>query len=123
MHELLFWLYLINSVLIINHEIDSAYFQEWKLFNLPGGIKSFLIIHFFILFFILYGLVLVSKDAPLGLLFSLLLGIGGIFAFIIHMYFLKIGRKEFRSFISIFILAATFVVSIVQIITLVLTIL
>jgi len=33
----LFWIYLTNSVLLINQEIDSAYWKEWKLFGLPGG--------------------------------------------------------------------------------------
>ena len=30
--DLLFWTYLINAVILINHEIDSAYWQEWKFF-------------------------------------------------------------------------------------------
>ena len=31
MKDILFWLYLVNSVLLINHEIESAYWHEWKL--------------------------------------------------------------------------------------------
>ena len=34
MFELLFWLYLVNAVLLITHEIDSAYWKEWELFKL-----------------------------------------------------------------------------------------
>ena len=30
MADLLLWLYLANSVLLINHEIDSAYWKEDK---------------------------------------------------------------------------------------------
>jgi len=37
MADLLLWLYLANAVLLINHEIDSAYWKEWELFKLPGG--------------------------------------------------------------------------------------
>ena len=59
MADFLIWLYLFNSVLLINHEIDSAS---------------------------------------------------------IHTYFLKNGRKEFDKSISKFILAATLIVSIVQLI-------
>ena len=29
--------YFVNSVLLIVHEIDSAYWEEWNLFRLPGG--------------------------------------------------------------------------------------
>jgi hypothetical protein len=27
--KILFWIYLINAILLINHEIDSAYWKEW----------------------------------------------------------------------------------------------
>ena len=116
MADVLLWLYLSNSVLLINHEIDSAYWKEWELFKLPGGITGFLLIHFPLLLFVLYGLVLVSRQAFSGMIFSLILCFGGIFAFSIHTYFLKTGRKEFNKPISKLILAATFIVSIVQLI-------
>lgn len=114
MVEFLFWLYLSNSVLLINHEIDSAYWKEWELFKLPGGITGFLLIHFPLLLFVLYGLVLVSRQTFSGMIFSLILCLGGIFAFSIHTYFLKNGRKEFDKPISKLILLATLIVSIVQ---------
>ena len=114
MFEILFWLYLINSVLLINHEIDSAYWQEWDLFKLPGGITFFLIIHFPIIFIILYGLVLVFQHSLAGLWFSLALGLAGVFAFAIHMFFIKQGREEFKLPISLFILVALLFVSLAQ---------
>lgn len=114
MQRLLFWICLINSVLLINHEIDSAYWKEWDLFRLPGGIAGFLIIHFPLLFLILYGLIEVFKGSFIGLVFSLLLGFGGIFAFGIHMLFIKKGRNEFKTPISLFILGAILLVSLVQ---------
>ena len=114
MFEILFWLYLANAVFIICHEIDSAYWNEWELFKLPGGITLFLILHFPILFFILFGVNLVYRQTYGGLVVSLILGAGGIFAFFIHTYFIKKGRDEFRIPISIFILVAIAVVSIAQ---------
>ena len=66
MPDTLFWLYLINSVFLINHELDSAYWKEWDLFKLPGGITGFLIVHFPLLFIVLYGLVLVSRHSFFG---------------------------------------------------------
>jgi hypothetical protein len=114
MADLLFWLYLSNSVLLINHEIDSAYWKEWELFNLPGGITGFLLIHFPLLVFVLYGLVLVFRQSFWGLIFSFTLCLGGIFAFSIHTYFLNKGRKEFDTPISKIMLAAVLIVSIVQ---------
>jgi hypothetical protein len=113
-NDLLFWLYLANAVLLINHEIDSAYWQEWELFKLPGGPSGFLLLHFPLLFFILYGLSLVSRHSPWGLIFSLALCFGGIFAFTIHTYFLRKGRKEFDQPVSKYILAGILLASVVQ---------
>ncbi len=112
--QTLFWLYLINSVLLINHEIDSAFWKEWELFKLPGGINAFLIIHFPLLFFILYGLVLVHSESFAGLIFSGVLSGGGLFAFGIHSYFIKKGHRQFATPISRLILTATFITSIFQ---------
>ena len=115
MTEFLFWIYLVNAVVLINHEIDSAYWKEWELFRLPGGVTGFLILHFPILVFVLYGLVLIRERAPAGLICSLVLSGGGIFAYSIHTLFIRKGRNEFTSPISRFILRATLVLSLIQI--------
>jgi len=114
MLEVLFWIYLVNSVLLINHEIESAYRKEWKLFGLPGGITGFLLIHFPLLFFILYGLILVYQQTITGLLFSLVVSFFGVFAFTIHFYFIKKGRNEFNTPISLAILISTLIASMIQ---------
>jgi len=114
MQNILFWIYLLNAVLLINHEIDSAYWREWDLFRLPGDIGGFLLLHFPLLFLVLYGLVLVSRFTFVGLVFSFVLSFAGLFVFTAHMWFIKKGRKEFRAPISIFILFSTLLVSIVQ---------
>jgi predicted neutral ceramidase superfamily lipid hydrolase len=114
MFDILLWLYMVNAVLLINHEIDSAYWKEWELFKLPGGIGGFLLIHFPLLFLVLYGLLEVYKQSHAGLIFSMVLSFAGIFAFFIHMVFIKKGRKEFKVPISIFILVTTLIVSIIQ---------
>ena len=111
----LFWIYLVNAVLLINHEIDSAYWREWELFRLPGGINGFLLLHFPLLFAVLYGLVLVYRQTFSGLILSLLLSLGGLFAFGIHTYFLQKGRDEFQSPVSRSILVFILVLSLVQI--------
>ena len=110
----LFWLYLTNAILLITHEIDSAFWKEWELFKLPGGIGGFLIMHVPLLFLILYGLVLVSQQSFLGLIVSLILCAGGIFAFCIHTVFIRKGRQEFNTPISRFILNSMLGVSTIQ---------
>jgi hypothetical protein len=116
--NLLFWIYLINAVILIVHEIDSAYWQEWKLLN-PNdnnGISGFLILHFPMIFAILLGLVFVYENKIAGFIISLLLSVGGIFAFFFHTYHLRKGRQEFNTLLSKSIIYATFLLSLVQII-------
>ena len=103
-----------NAILLINHEIDSAYWKEWELFKLPGGIGAFLLLHFPLLFLILYGLVCLDRQSIVGLVVSLITSAGGIFAFCIHMAFIRKGRQEFDTPISRLILRLILVVSIIQ---------
>jgi hypothetical protein len=114
MEDTLFWVYLVNSVFLINHEIDSACWKEWEIFRLPGGRSGFLIIHFPLLFLILYSLVPVHRGSPAGPFVSLVVSMGGMFAFLIHFYLISRRRSEFRTATSLFILTGTFVLSIIQ---------
>jgi len=114
MFELLFWLYLVNAVLLITHEIDSAFWKEWELFKLPGGGVGFVLLHLPLVFLILWGLVLVFQRSFAGLVLSLILSLGGIFAFTIHAIFIRKGRSEFNVPVSLFLLIATLFVSLVQ---------
>jgi hypothetical protein len=116
--SLLFWIYLINSVILIIHEIDSAYWQEWKLFSPDEkiDINGFLIVHFPLLFAVLFGLVLIDKEMTAGYVISLLVAAGGIFAFFFHFYHLRKGRHEFNNWLSKLILLLTLPVSLFQII-------
>ena len=66
--------------------------QEWDIFKLPGGVTGFMIIHLFLIFFVLYGLIMVFRQSFTGLIFSLLLSLSGIFAFTIHADFYMTGQ-------------------------------
>ncbi|MBN2086322.1 MAG: hypothetical protein JW748_13970 [Anaerolineales bacterium] len=112
--QIVFWFYLVNVVLLILHEMDSAYWKEWELFHLPGGIGGFLLIHFPLFLAGLYGLVLLSQGAPWGLILSSVVSAAGIFAFCIHTYFLRKGRPEFDTRASQWLLGLMLIVSIAQ---------
>jgi uncharacterized membrane protein len=116
--DLLFWIYLINATILINHEIDSAYWQEWKLLNPndTNGINGFLILHFPMIIAILLGLVFVYDNKFTGMIFSLILSTGGLFAFFFHFYHLRKGKPEFNTILSKGLIISTFVISIFQII-------
>jgi hypothetical protein len=108
-------LYLLNLTLLVTHEIDSAYWHEWEMFHLPGGIQLFLILHLFLLAIFFYGLVQVAQSGHYAKAFSYLLAGVGIFAFAIHMAFLVLGYPQFRSLVSVGLLFAILAVSIAQI--------
>jgi hypothetical protein len=114
MHDFLVWVYIFNAVLLIVHEIDSAYWQEWKLFRLPGGLTLFLCLHIPLAFVVLYGLLLVYQNVFAGLIISLILGLAGVFAFSIHTAFIWRGHTEFKVPVSVAILILTLVFSLIQ---------
>ena len=113
-------IYLINLGVLATHEIDSAYWHEWNLFYIPGGIDLFLVLNLVMLLLFLYGFEKVVKWEKGAVLFSYLLAFSGIFAFVIHSYFILNGHPEFTSVISYSILLLAFIVSIVQIVLLLL---
>ena len=86
-------LYILNATLLLLHEIESAYEKEWELLNLPGKITGFLLLHIPIILLIFYGLLEIEKNTTIGLLFGIILGIGGIIPFAVHKIFVnKIGH-------------------------------
>ena len=117
MADVVFWLYSANATLLIVHEIESAYREEWKLFRLPGGISFFLTVHLPLVLLILYGLVQVQQESLAGQTLSLVLSLAGVFAFSIHTYFNSRGHPEFKTPISLLILIATLGVSAAQLVT------
>jgi hypothetical protein len=114
---LLVWIYIVKSALPIVHEVDSAYWQEWKLFKLPGGLTLFLCLHVPLIIVVLYGLLLISEGALAGLIISLIVALAGIAAFVLHMLFIRRGHQEFKAPVSIVILALTLAASLVQLVT------
>jgi hypothetical protein len=110
--ERLTWSYLITFALLATHEIDSAYWHEWKMFGLPGGIGLFLAVNLVLLLPFLHGLVQVARGHSSGRLFAVALSLAGVAAFSIHTFFLARGRPEFRSLASVAVLAATLLASI-----------
>lgn len=108
-------LYLANAVVLITHEIDSAYWHEWEMFRLPGGIQLFLILHIGLIGFVLYGYRAVVLWSSRAKLYSYLLASLGISACLIHGSFLVAGAAQFRSPMSIALLLATLVFSAWQI--------
>jgi len=116
--DLLFWTYLINATILIIHEMDSAYWQEWKLIypNDQNSINGFLILHIPMIIAILLGLIFIYDNRFAGFILSLVLSAGGLFAFFFHFYHLRKGKQEFNTILSKGLIISTFVISAFQII-------
>lgn len=114
MQELLIWIYLINTTLLITHEIDSAYWKEWELLGFKGGVSFFMLIHIPIVFLALTGLLLITRYESIGLIFAGAVSAAGVIVFIIHMIHIFQGKQEFRTPVSLGILISTFVISLLD---------
>ncbi|KAB1189191.1 hypothetical protein GJR98_01090 [Haloferax sp. MBLA0077] len=105
---------MLNLAVLITHEIDSAYWEEWTLFGIPGGIQVFDVFNLVLVFVFLEGLRRLVLRERRGYQFSLFLVAAGLFAVVAHSYFLALGRPEFRLPVSLALIAATFVLSVAQ---------
>lgn len=111
---MLLWLYLLNAAVLVTHEIDSAYWHEWELFGLPGGIQVFLGLNLLLIIVILYGHQALALGRVSGFVLSWVLVGGGLLAVVIHVYFLLQGGGAFRLPASLALLVTTFVLSLAQ---------
>lgn len=109
--SILSWLYLVNATVLITHQIDSAYWHEWDLFGMPGGIQLNLLLNMPLVMLVLFGQQCLTQGRTAGIVFSWLLVVGGIFAVSIHSYFLLQGDDAFRLPVSLGLLTTTFLLS------------
>jgi hypothetical protein len=114
-------IYAVNFTLLFMHEIDSAYWQEWNLFGIPGGIQLFLVINLAMFLAALYGYNRLLHQSGSGSVLSFILSAAGIIAFLIHSYFIVSGHPEFTLPASEILLVTIFILSIIQLIVGVLT--
>ena len=101
--DLIVLVYILNLTLLLLHEIESAYWKEWEILKLPGGITGFIIIHFPLIILLLYGLVELNEQTLTGYIFSIITGIAGVIPFLIHNTLVRV-KGKFQLFISQFII-------------------
>ena len=110
-HARLEGLYLLTATLLISHQVDSAYWQEWNLFGMGGGIQLFALLNVPLILAALYGLVQVVREPRVGAQCGVALSVVGMAAFLIHAWFLYRGRPEFRVPASLIVLGCALVTS------------
>lgn len=115
-HSTAVWIYIANLALLATHEVDSAFWHEWRLFGLPGGVQLFLMLNFGLFLIVLVGLRQLILRRVGARLASYFLAACGLFAFSIHMWFIATGHREFRLPVSVAILAAALTLSLAQVV-------
>jgi hypothetical protein len=113
-HEAHERLYLANATVLLAHQIDAAYWREWELFALPGGIQLFVVLNLPIVYAVLHGLRAIALGRPSGTALSWALVAAGLFAAGFHAFHLARGDDAFRLPVSIALLAATLLLSLAQ---------
>ena len=82
----------LNAMLLLIHEMDSAFEKEWDILKLPGGLKGFLLLHVPIVLLMFYGEIELVKGTVNGVIVGLVLGLGGMLPFFVHEILVK--RKD-----------------------------
>lgn len=113
--KLLTIFYMLNAMLLLLHEIESAYEKEWEILKIPGKITVFLLLHIPIILIIFYGLLEIEKQSAQGLRLGIIMGIAGIIPFLVHKIFVK-RKNRFNLPISNILIYLNIVTGIVTVI-------
>jgi hypothetical protein len=108
------WLYFINATVLLIHQIEAAFWHEWRLFYLPDSITLFLLMNIPIVALVLYGVRALAENRAVGLKISWALVVAGLFAAIFHGVYLWQGDQAFNLPISYAVLGATLMLSSAQ---------
>lgn len=81
--------YILNATLLLLHEIESAYEEEWEILKLPGKITGFLLMHIPIVFLLFWGLIEIYQQTTTGMVIGIIAGIGGLIPFVVHKLLIK----------------------------------
>ncbi len=111
-------LYVGNLALLATHQADAAYWQEWDVFGLPGGLVFFLLFNVGAVALLAFGLVRVAEGAPSARGFAVLCAAVGLLTCALHAIFLRLDRTAFWTPASLGLLSAILLASIAQLLRL-----
>lgn len=100
-------LLVLNLALLIAHQIDAAYWHEWDMFGLPGGIQLFNLLNLVIFLVLLGCAVPVIRRQPSGYAGALVIATGCSLVLPIHAGFALAGYTQFNTPVSMAIIVAS----------------
>ena len=88
--------YLMTLSFLIFHQIDAAYWHEWDMFYLPGGIQGYLLFNILAVPVLLVGYKKVVEVSPAAIKYAYFCASLGGLTFVIHALFFKTVRMLMR---------------------------
>ncbi|HLA31945.1 MAG TPA: DUF6713 family protein [Pseudomonas sp.] len=88
--------YFSTLCLLVLHQIDAAYWREWEMFHLPGGIQGYLAFNLLAIPILLLGYTQVVLGGDKAILFARLCAALGALTFLIHAGFALAGFSQFH---------------------------
>jgi hypothetical protein len=111
-------LYVLQLALLGTHQVDAAYWHEWEVFGVPGGLTFFLGFNLAAMVLLGQGLVLVasgSRHRPLAVLGC---AATGLVTCALHAFFLARDRTAFWAPASLSTLGAILLTALAQLVVL-----
>jgi len=108
--------YLITMSLLILHQIDAAYWKEWQMFYLPGGIQVFLLFNIFIIPIVLIGYKQLITQSNTAHFYSYLCASLAVLTFVMHFGFALLGASQFHLPLSMTIIVFCLIFGIRQLV-------
>ncbi len=108
-------LFLVNALVLIAHQIEAAYWHEWDMFYLPGGMQLFVLLNIPILFVVFMGYRAQLLGLPSAMTYTGVLAGCGLFAAVFHGIHLGMGDDRFTAPVSYALLGLTLVLSLAQV--------
>lgn len=101
--------YFATLLALILHQIDAAFWREWEMFLLPGGVQGFLVFNLLAVGIVLLGYrhVLLQTRKARG--FAMICASLGVTTFAIHLGFAAFGHRAFHLPLSMVVMGACLV--------------
>ena len=97
----------LNLAILATHQVDAAFWHEWEVFGVPGGIHFFLVFNVIAVFALALGLVTIAAQRRGAKLAAQLSAGTGLLTVAIHAVVLVLDPVAFWDVLSIGILVAT----------------
>lgn len=106
----------LNLAFVMAHQADAAYWKEWEMFALPGGIQLFNVFNLAAFLVLLWCFAALVRRRADGLRGSYVIATLSGIVLPIHLGFAVAGFTQFHLPVSIALIVGTFVTSIWQLV-------